>query len=226
MMVETGFMSTFIGIETPVKLSLQACNKVLNKNRDLLLSVKKIQYAGMLVSGGFIVGFDTDTSSVFQRQIDFIQQSGIVSAMVSLLNAPKNTRLYEQLETEKRITEEATGNNTDLSMNFKPKMNYHDLLDGYKSIIRNIYSTKPYYKRLRQLLSNYKRISNGRTKIDFLIIAGLIKSVFVIGIVNKGRREYWKLIIWTLIHRPGSIVEALTYTVYGYHFRTVYGLRR
>ena len=123
--------------------------------------------------------------------------------MDGLLNAPKNTRLYEQLETEKRITEEATGNNTDLSMNFKPKMNYHDLLDGYKSIIRNIYSTKPYYKRLRQLLSNYKRISNGRTKIDFLIIAGLIKSVFVIGIVNKGRREYWKLIIWTLIHRPG-----------------------
>ena len=226
LMVETGFRSTFIGIETPVKLSLQACNKVQNKNRDLLLSVKKIQSAGMQVSGGFIVGFDTDTSSVFQRQIDFIQQSGIVSAMVGLLNAPKNTRLYEQLAVEKRITEEATGNNTDLTMNFKPKMNYHDLLDGYKSIIRNIYSIKPYYKRLRQLLSNYKRNSNGRAKIDLTTIKGLIKSVFVIGIVNKGRREYWKLIIWTLIHRPGSIVEALTYTVYGYHFRTVYGLRR
>jgi radical SAM superfamily enzyme YgiQ (UPF0313 family) len=226
LMVETGFRSTFIGIETPVKLSLQACNKVQNKNRDLLLSVKKIQSAGMQVSGGFIVGFDTDTSSVFQRQIDFIQQSGIVSAMVGLLNAPKNTRLYEQLAVEKRITEEATGNNTDLTMNFKPKMNYHDLLDGYKSIIRNIYSIKPYYKRLRQLLSNYKRNSSGRAKIDLTTIKGLIKSVFVIGIVNKGRREYWKLIIWTLIHRPGSIVEALTYTVYGYHFRTVYGLRR
>ncbi len=226
LMVETGFRSTFIGIETPVKLSLQACNKVQNKNRDLLLSVKKIQSAGMHVSGGFIVGFDTDTSSVFQRQIDFIQQSGIVSAMVGLLNAPKNTRLYEQLKAEKRITEEATGNNTDLSMNFIPKMNYHDLLDGYKSIIRNIYSTKPYYKRLRQLLSNYKRISNGRAKIDLSTIKGLIKSVFIIGIVNKGRREYWKLIIWTLFHRPGSIVDALTYTVYGYHFRTVYGLRR
>ena len=226
LMVKTGFKSTFIGIETPVKLSLQACNKVQNKNRDLLSSVKKIQSAGMHVSGGFIVGFDTDTLSVFQRQIDFIQQSGIVSAMVGLLNAPKNTRLYEQLKEEKRITEEATGNNTDLSMNFKPKMNYHDLLDGYKSIIRNIYSTKPYYKRLRQLLSNYKRISNGRAKIDLTTIKGLIKSVFVIGIVNKGRREYWKLIIWTLFHRPGSIVEALTYTVYGYHFRTVYGLRR
>ena len=226
LMVETGFRSTFIGIETPVKLSLQACNKVQNKNRDLLLSVKKIQSAGMQVSGGFIVGFDTDTSSVFQRQIDFIQQSGIVSAMVGLLNAPKNTRLYEQLAVEKRITEEATGNNTDLTMNFKPKMNYHDLLDGYKSIIRNIYSIKPYYKRLRQLLSNYKRNSNGRAKIDLSTIKGLIKSVFVIGIVNKGRREYWKLIMWTLIHRPGSMVEALTYTVYGYHFRTVYGLRR
>ena len=103
-MVETGFNSTFIGIETPDEISLHACNKVQNKNRDLCQSVKKIQNAGMQVSGGFIVGFDSDTSSVFQRQIDFIQQSGIVSAMVGLLNAPKNTKLYKQLKAENRLT--------------------------------------------------------------------------------------------------------------------------
>jgi radical SAM superfamily enzyme YgiQ (UPF0313 family) len=225
LMIETGFTSTFIGIETPDEISLMACNKFQNKNRDLLQSVKKIQKAGMQVSGGFIVGFDDDTESVFQRQIDFIQQSGIVSAMVGLLNAPKNTRLYNNLKKQNRLTIEATGNNTDFSMNFIPKMNYPDLLEGYNKIIQNIYATKPYYKRLRKLLLNYKKPRKRVAKIDLPIIIGLVRSIIVIGILNKGRGEYWKLIIWTILNRPGSIVEAITYTAYGYHFRIIYGLR-
>jgi radical SAM superfamily enzyme YgiQ (UPF0313 family) len=225
LMVETGINSTFIGIETPEEKSLHYCGKVQNKNRDLLESVKKIQRAGMLVSGGFIVGFDSDTKSVFQRQIDFIQQSGIVSAMVGLLNAPKNTKLYKQLEAENRLTTESTGNNTDFSLNFIPKMNYNELMAGYKKIIENIYAPKPYYKRLRKLLLNYKRLNKNQTKIDISLLQAFFKSVFIIGFLNKGRSEYWKLIIWTLFNRPGSIVDAITYTVYGYHYRTVYGLR-
>jgi len=225
LLVETGFNSTFIGIETPEVKSLSYCNKVQNLNRDLLASVKKIQQSGIQVSGGFIVGFDSDTPTVFQRQIDFIQQSGIVSAMVGLLNAPKNTRLYKQLEEENRITTEATGNNTDSSMNFIPKMDYNELLEGYKKVIYNIYSAKPYYRRVRQLLLNYNRLSKGRKKISLSLLKAFLKSVYIIGLFNKGRREYWKFIFWTLFNRPKSMVDAITYTVYGYHFRTVYGLR-
>ncbi len=226
MLVETGLSSTFIGIETPEEKSLNYCNKVQNRNRDLLDSVKKIQQAGIQVSGGFIVGFDSDTSTVFLRQIDFIQQSGIVSAMVGLLNAPKNTKLYKQLEAENRLTTESSGNNTDSSMNFIPKMDYHELQEGYKKIINNIYSVKPYYKRVRQLLLNYNRLSKGQSTIRFSLLLAFIKSVYVIGLIDKGRTEYWKFIIWTLFNRPKLMVEAITYTVYGYHFRTVYGLRR
>ncbi len=225
MLVETGFSSTFIGIETPDEMSLQYCNKVQNKNRDLLDSVKKIQQAGLQVSGGFIVGFDSDTPSVFQRQIDFIQQSGIVSAMVGLLNAPKNTKLYNQLKAQNRLTTEATGNNTDSSMNFIPKMGHKELLEGYTRIIHNIYSVKPYYNRVRRLLSNYNRLAKGKTKIRFSLLIAFIKSIFVIGFLNKGRTEYWKFIIWTLVNKPHLLADAITYTVYGYHFRTVYGLR-
>jgi radical SAM superfamily enzyme YgiQ (UPF0313 family) len=225
LMVETGFNSTFIGIETPEEKSLHDCNKVQNKNRNLLQSVKKIQKAGLQVSGGFIVGFDSDTPTVFQRQIDFIQQSGIVSAMVGLLNAPKNTKLYERLEAENRLTTEATGSNTDLSMNFIPKMNYHELLEGYKKIIQNIYTAKPYYKRIRQLLLNYKRLHARQKKIEFSYLSAFIKTIIIIGIINKGRGEYWKFFIWTLLRRPGLFMDAMTFAVYGYHFRTVYGLR-
>ena len=225
LMAATGFTSTFVGIETPDEDSLQECNKSQNKNRDLLNSVKKIQNAGLQVSGGFIVGFDTDTPSVFQKQIDFIQQSGIVSAMVGLLNAPKNTVLYKRLKAENRLTAESSGNNTDSSMNFVPKMDTSELLLGYKKIIQNIYSAKPYYKRIRQFLLNYKKLHAGRQTKDFPFLFGFIKSVIIIGIVNRGRSEYWKLLIWTLFRRPGLLTDALTFAVYGYHFRTVYGLR-
>ncbi len=226
LLVETGLSSTFIGIETPEEKSLHYCNKVQNRNRDLLGSVKKIQQAGIQVSGGFIVGFDSDTPTVFQRQIDFIQESGIVAAMVGLLNAPKNTKLYKQLKAENRLTTESTGNNTDSSMNFIPKMDYSELLEGYKKIITNIYSTNPYYKRVRKLLLNYNRLGKRQSTIRFSLLAAFIKSVFVIGVVNKGRADYWKFLIWTLFNRPKLMVEAITYSVYGYHFRAVYGIKQ
>ena len=123
----------------------------------MLWNVKELQQSGLLVSGGFIVGFDSDTPAVFQQQIDFIQQSGIVWAMVGLLNAPKNTKLYERRAAENRICTELTGYNTDFSMNFIPKMNSDELLEGYDSIIQNIYSVKPYYKRIRQCFLNLQQ---------------------------------------------------------------------
>ncbi len=226
LMAETGFSSTFIGIETPEEKSLGYCNKVQNTNRDLLESVKKIQRAGILVSGGFIVGFDSDTPTVFQRQIDFIQQSGIVTAMVGMLNAPKNTELYRQLEGENRLKSESSGNNTDFSMNFIPKMDYTLLQEGYNKIILDIYSTKPYYARVRKLLLNYNRLFKGSRALSFSLLMAFLKSLVIIGFVGKGRTEYWKLILWTLYKRPGLIVDAITFSVYGYHFRKIFGLQR
>jgi len=227
MMTATGFTSTFIGIETPEEDSLTGCHKIQNKNRNLIDSVRKIQQNGMQVSGGFIVGFDTDAPSIFQRQVEFIQQSGIVSAMVGLLNAPKNTKLYQRLMQENRLTIEASGDNTDCSMNFIPKMNYDELLHGYKTIIQNIYQVRPYYQRIRQFLSNYqKKKLGGRQPLKPNIIKGFFKSIVVIGVMDRGRTEFWKFLIWTLFHRPGLIVDAMTFAVYGFHYRTVYGLRK
>jgi radical SAM superfamily enzyme YgiQ (UPF0313 family) len=226
LMADAGFKSVFIGIETPEENSLQECNKIQNKNRNLIQSIQKIQKAGMQVSGGFIVGFDNDSPSIFQRQIDFIQQSGIVSAMVGLLNAPKNTKLYNRLIAENRLKSEASGNNTDLSMNFIPRMNYNDLIEGYKKIISGIYTAKPYYERIRKLLLMYKPHYTKPVRINFSTLRALLKSIFIIGIIDKGRSSYWKLMIWTIFRRPGSIVDAITFAIYGYHFRTVFGLKK
>ena len=85
LMVQAGFDTVFVGIETPNEDSLTECNKKQNKGRDLVESVKILQRAGLQVQGGFIVGFDNDSPAIFQQQIDFIQKSGIVTAMVGLL---------------------------------------------------------------------------------------------------------------------------------------------
>lgn len=108
LMSKAGFRTVFVGIESPHEESLAECRKIPNRNRDLIASVKKIQQHGFQVQGGFIVGFDSDPGSIFQKVIDFVQESGIVTAMVGLLNAPVGTKLYQRLLKEGRVLKAMT----------------------------------------------------------------------------------------------------------------------
>ena len=222
LMVKAGFNRVFIGIETPDEGSLTECNKHLNKSRDLIACVKKIQGSGLEVQGGFIVGFDNDTPSIFERQINFIQKSGIVTAMVGLLNAPRGTRLYKRLKKEDRLLKDSSGDNTDFSLNFIPKMKIDTLISGYKEILGTIYSPKNYYKRVITFLKEYQR---PRIKVRFKLsyLNAFIKSIWFLGITGKERLQYWKLVSWTLVRRPRFFSLAITLAIYGFHFRKIAG---
>ena len=221
LMVKAGFNSVFIGIETPNEESLTECNKLQNKNRDLAASVKKIQNYGLQVQGGFIVGFDNDPLSIFKSQINFIQRSGIVTAMVGLLNAPRGTRLYQRLKQENRLLIGFTGDNTDCSINFIPKMDYETLINGYKYILNTIYSPKSYYERVKIFLKEYKPRGKRWGKIEFNHFKALVKSMWILGVKEKGRRYYWKLFVSTLLKSPRTFPLSITFAVYGFHFRKV-----
>jgi radical SAM superfamily enzyme YgiQ (UPF0313 family) len=221
MMVAAGFDVVFIGIETPNEKSLVECTKVQNQNRDLVASVKKLQSYGLEVQGGFIVGFDNDTESIFQNQIDFIQKSGIVTAMVGLLNAPTGTKLHHRLNSEDRLIKSFTGNNTDFSLNFIPKMDVGKLTAGYKRILNTIYSPKQYYERIRTFLKVYKPPRTKPGKVQRYHIQAFLSSIWFLGISGNGKRQYWKL-FWTyLLQSPPKFVRFITLTVYGYHFHKV-----
>ena len=223
LMAEAGFDRVFIGIETPNEESLAECNKSQNKDRDLAASVRKIQNSGFEVQGGFIVGFDNDPVSIFRSQINFIQNSGIVTAMVGLLNAPKGTKLYQRLKKEDRLLKGMSGDNTDCSMNFVPKMHYETLINGYKYILDTIYSPKQYYERVWTFLKEYKPVRKPMriSAVRLYHVEALIKSIWFMGIREKGRRYYWKLIFATLLKRPGSINLSISLAVFGFHFRRV-----
>lgn len=222
LMAEAGFNRVFIGIESPNEDSLTECDKNTNKNRDMVAAVKKIQGFGMEVQGGFIVGFDSDPLSIFRSQIDFIQKSGIVTAMVGLLTAPRGTRLYTRLSKENRLLRASSGDNTDCSTNFIPKMNYETLIDGYKHILQTIYSPKEYYARIKTFLKEYRPYKSPRAShLKRYHVTALFKSMWVLGIWEKGRRHYWGMVLPTLFTRPSVLPLSLALAVYGLHFRRV-----
>jgi len=222
LMVKARFKKVFIGIETPNEESLTECDKYLNKNRDLIACVKKIQSNGLEVQGGFIVGFDNDPPSIFERQISFIQKSGIVTAMVGLLNAPRGTRLYHRLKKEERLLNDPSGDNTDFSINFIPKMNIETLMDGYKKILNTIYSPKHYYKRVITFLKGYKpKPLKKKINLKFSNFKAFLKSIWLLGIKGKERLHYWKLISWTLVRHPRFFHLAISLAIYGFHFRKI-----
>ncbi len=220
MMVAAGFDSVFIGIESPDEGSLTECHKSQNTNRDLLESVSIIHRSGLQVMGGFIVGFDSDTPSIFQRQIDFIQKSGIVTAMVGMLQAPPGTRLFDRLQRESRIANRFSGDNVDGTTNIIPRMGLERLSEGYQAIMKQIYSPKNYYQRVRTLL-NELTPPEIKTPIDIQRLFSIVRSAVRIGVLGKERFYYWELLIWTLIRKPGLISMAITFSIYGYHYRKI-----
>jgi radical SAM superfamily enzyme YgiQ (UPF0313 family) len=220
MMVEAGFGTVFVGIETPDEDSLAECSKKQNMKRNLVEDVKHMQRAGFQVHGGFIVGFDNDTPGIFQRQIDFIQKSGIVTAMVGLLQAPPGTRLHERLKRAGRLIEQMSGDNVDGTTNIIPVMSLDTLRDGYKDILRRIYSPRPYYQRVKTFLREYQP-PKVKSPWDFEHVLAFIRSVCHLGIIGKERAHYWHLLWWTLFRRPRSFPLAMALAVYGYHLRKI-----
>ena len=220
MMVTAGFDTVFIGIESPDEVCLTECHKAQNKNRDLLESVAIIHRAGLQVMGGFIVGFDNDGPSIFQRQIDFIQQSGIVTAMVGMLQAPPGTRLFDRLQRESRVVDTFSGDNVDGTTNIIPRMGIDRLLDGYQTIMKQIYSPKNYYRRVRTLLKELKAPKFNQP-INMQRFLSFFRSAFRLGVLGKERFHYWQLLLWTLICKPKLMPLAVTLSIYGYHYRRI-----
>jgi hypothetical protein len=142
--------------------------------------------------------------------------------MVGLLNAPRGTRLYQRLKKENRLLKDMSGDNTDFSINFIPKMNYETLINGYKNVLDTIYSPQHYYERVTTFLKAYKpRKTISVRQLQFIHIAQFIKSLWFLGMTDKGRRYFWKLLISTLLKRPRHLPLSIGLSVSGFHFRKV-----
>jgi radical SAM superfamily enzyme YgiQ (UPF0313 family) len=219
MMKASNFTRVFIGIETPVEDSLREAQKMQNTRKNLIESVHRIQDYGLEVMAGFIVGFDNDPEDIFERQVQFIQESAIPLAMVGLLLALPNTQLFKRLEKEGRIINEGHGDNMDLRLNFIPKMNAQRLVQGYREILRRIYAPDAYYERVSRFLDRYKH-PNHRPRVfaDYLAV---LRSFVKQGMLDGSRTSYWKFVMKSAVRYRKTFDVAMTLAIMGYHFQTL-----
>jgi radical SAM superfamily enzyme YgiQ (UPF0313 family) len=222
LMVQAGFTGLFLGIETPDPASLTECNKRQNLNRDLVDAVLTIQAHGIEVIGGFIVGFDSDSPNVFDHQADFIEKTAIPTAMINLLTAPPDTRLYRRLESEGRLLGDSDGDTTMNAgcLNFIPKMDRQRLLDGYKSLLGRLFAPKPFYQRVLTFFRHYRpnpllpgRFPTHRERLAFLNI------IFALGFKEPGRRAFWSFLGRLLWRHPQCLPLGVTIAAQGFHYR-------
>ena len=219
LMGQANFNKVFLGIETPNVASLAECGKSQNTGRDLAEAVKCIQRAGMQVMGGFIVGFDNDTNAVFETQIDFIQKTGVVTAMVNMLYALPGTRLWDRLKREGRLLEVAVGQEDGTVLTFEPTMGRQELLSGYRDMLKTIYSPRLYYQRIDTFLSHYRPLAKERS--SWLEVKAAVRSMWHVGVVSEARLYYWRLIFKTTLRHFKALPVALHMAVCGLHFAKV-----
>jgi radical SAM superfamily enzyme YgiQ (UPF0313 family) len=220
LMVDAGFKKVFIGIESPQEQSLKECKKVQNTKRDLVAAVRTIHNAGIEVMGGFIVGFDNDSESIFESQRRFIQESGVVTAMIGMLTALPGTRLFARLTKEGRMLGQSTGNNLDAVLNFTPTMDAGTLTQGYRALVKELYAPKVYYQRVLAFLREYHP-SGPWVHVRWIDVCAFLRSLWFIGVVERGRLHFWSFLLRSWLWHRRAFAEAVELAIRGYHFRAV-----
>jgi len=219
LMSAANFFKVFMGIETPNHDSLVECGKKQNTTGSLTEVVDTIHRHGMQVMGGFIVGFDSDPENIFDLQVRFIQQIGVVTAMVGILTALPQTRLWHRLKAEGRLLSDASGENTDGGLNFEPIMEKEKLIKGYQQLLTSLYSPKNYYTRINTFLKNYRPTARARVTWEDLL--AFMRAGWRLGIVSKARFRYWKLIVKTFFVKRRALPMAVELAIHGFHFEKI-----
>ena len=222
-MRDAGFDEVFIGIETPSREGLIETGKKQNLKSDMASAVRTIQRYGMEVMAGFIVGFDSDTTDIFDRQIAFIQETGIPQAMVGLLTALPGTQLHKRLASEGRLLHAADGNNTHCNaINFTPRMDPEQLKSGYNRILATIYDRrlKNYFRRCSRMLDNMGMTAQFGRKVHLWELGVLIKSLLRQTIAPYGY-QYIRFLLRNLTRHPRVFTEAVKLAVVGHHFHVI-----
>jgi radical SAM superfamily enzyme YgiQ (UPF0313 family) len=223
LMLEAGFRHIFSGIETPEEGSLLASQKRQNTKRDLLANVQRLHEKGFIVTAGFIVGFDTDTSESFQRQVDFIQESGIVIATINLLKAPPGTELYKKMRDAGRLIEPFDFDENE--SNIIPVMDPQALHEGFDFVLRHVYSPEYVYRRALTFLKAYPgpQVQNRIVrKFSTRDLGTFFRILIRLGVLDANRGRFWSLFFWTLRNRRNLLEYPFFFAALSLQFQRMY----
>jgi radical SAM superfamily enzyme YgiQ (UPF0313 family) len=222
-MVKANFHFVFIGIESPSEQSLAETKKYQNLRGDEMDSIRFIRNQGLWVSGGFIIGFDSDTEDIFERQRDFVERAAIPWAMIGFLQAPATTPLRDRMLKQGRLlAEKPAGINLE-QPNFRTLLPLPVLLQGMRQTLLSLYSPSAFYNRAyRSLLQWQTREEQKATPYPLSLVLGVLaRSIFRQGILSSYRREYWKFLLQVLtrwFRNPPKLSMGIGLLLSGHHF--------
>jgi radical SAM superfamily enzyme YgiQ (UPF0313 family) len=222
-MVKANFFYVFVGIESPSKESLTEAKKFQNMRQDPLESIRLIQSKGLWVTAGFIIGFDSDTEDIFEKQVEFIERAAIPWAMAGFLQAPPTTPLYDRMMKEGRLYKDSPSNTNFDPPNFKTLMPLPVLLKGFRKALDSLYSPQAFYDRAYRSLLKWKATRQQKaTRYGFRYNAEVVcRSIARQGIFSSYRKAYWTF-LFRLLARwafdPPKLWLGFTLLLSGHHF--------
>jgi radical SAM superfamily enzyme YgiQ (UPF0313 family) len=201
-MVQANFMYVFIGIESPSAGALKESKKFQNLRKDSLQQVRVIQEAGLWVLAGFIVGFDSDDETIFERQREFIEKASIAWAMAGMLQAPPTTPLFDRMKREGRLNESSLAITNFSAPNFRTVLPLPVLLGGLSKLLFWLYEPKSFFDRAFRSLEIWK--TRPTQKAPALPLAYnlrlLASSIWTQGVRSSYRKAYWEY-LWNLLRK-------------------------
>ena len=214
-MVDAGFSSVFLGIETPSVKALKQVKKLQNLRLDPSEAIDRITRVGLEVMGGFIVGFDSDGPDIFALQREFLARQPIPLAMVGMLTALPGTALWRRLKAEGRLRQHSNGDQFSRS-NFTPMMDERVLLRGYAELMKWLYSPKTYYSRCEAYLS--RAGSSSETRSSTLgEVGAFLRTIWHVGVLSPRRRLFWRLMVKAMFRGRSHLRQAVAHAVQGEH---------
>jgi radical SAM superfamily enzyme YgiQ (UPF0313 family) len=218
-MTRAGFTAVFVGLETPSSASLRDAGKLQNMKRDMVTQVHRLLNRGLDVWGGFILGFDQDRSDIFDRMIRFVQRAAIPYAMVGILGALPQTRLYQRLKREGRLRDDQPENQFGLT-NVVTRMPTAQLLAGYRRVLETLYHPDSYFQRCRESLARWKPVRGSQRPLNRRDLLAGARALWTQGVTGPYRRAYWGFLRWVLTHHPTKLGRALAQAASGHHYIT------
>ncbi|HUZ17315.1 MAG TPA: B12-binding domain-containing radical SAM protein [Spirochaetia bacterium] len=230
LMRDIDFRYVFVGIEAVDDLTLRASNKNQNLNREIVGDLEKLYSYGMIVNGGFIVGFDSETSGSARSIADLVRDGRICMAMVGLLNALPNTRLTRRLHEEGRLIEDSNllgeddsscADQTTMGLNFVTLRARAEIVDDYLYVIREIYGARAYFARCLHLARSLRPNQLHRPSVveAFKMLVAFGRVVLRLGILPPVALYFWRNIMVVLVSRPANIEPLVNVMSMYIHFR-------
>jgi len=161
---DSGCRQLLIGLESPTPEGLHNLEvksnwkeKQINNYQE---AIYKIQSKGISVNGCFVLGLDGHDISIFDKTLNFVNDSELSEVQITIQTPFPGTSLYERLKLENRLLEDAFWDKCTLfDVTYHPKnMTVPELENGFIDLMQKIYSADLVHKRKEKFIKQSRKI--------------------------------------------------------------------